>query len=611
MDATPVVADDLTRLKAVQARVRALARNHLWFADAIRASFDGFMAIGERHTSEKSAMYNRGRRLARDLLEKGRLSDPNSNQSGIPLLIRIQGLCPSDLAERLEQPRPSNAMPDMLEQEGAKAALAALDREEVFETRDPTDGERSEVAAAIAAKTHVSFTWRILVATPSDWQEPADPLSLERADLERFSDSDYRTIALHHLGGLADVGALRPIVPKPIETGHSLRDVSTYFAWRFRLPIFEEDRNEDQPPLNLRALPVEVAEQMLDDVEIWAKAEAASRGEVLVGSGSRVATDVKQPPHPATALTDSLDALVVHFSNARIFRDLAERRNHLAETHLNIANAVGIQAGEAPHSNELPELAEQLRRRVLNPASAACERARAALRAGAAAWLDGSGVRSVELLTTLREAEQVLVALSMGVGDPRVIIDRDAARMDEIGERFARTRDEVVAVLETRGLEAPTPPTVSVSPELVDLLQRTAAVDSNAIERAAERVAERVIVAFNRGAEDTPARKLPELGTRDTEAWQASLVAGMTQARIADLLNRKHPGENWTQPRVSEAIKRAKAHAEASGLAGKVAVAQSRAPARTLDPSAANAGQRTDGRSKHLREKAKQIADGE
>lgn len=111
-----------------------------------------------------------------------------------------------------------------------------------------------------------------------------------------------------------------------------------------------------------------------------------------------------------------------------------------------------------------------------------------------------------------------------------------------------------------------------------------------------------------RDDDDTPAVTLPELGPRDREAWQASLVEGMTQEKIAEAMNKAHPGENWTQPRVSEAIKRAKAHAEASGLADKVSATRSQAPARTLDPAAADSGQRTDGRSKHLREKARQIA---
>jgi hypothetical protein len=111
-----------------------------------------------------------------------------------------------------------------------------------------------------------------------------------------------------------------------------------------------------------------------------------------------------------------------------------------------------------------------------------------------------------------------------------------------------------------------------------------------------------------RDDDDSLVTTLPELGPRDREAWQASLVQGMTQAKIAAVLNRKYPGENWTQPRVSEAITRAKAHAEASGLADQVSATRSRALARTVDPAAADWRQRTDGRSKHLREKARQIA---
>jgi hypothetical protein len=186
-------------------------------------------------------------------------------------------------------------MPVTLEREGATAALAAMDVEDVRATRDMTDLERSEEAAAIASGTHVSYTWRILVPIPADWKEPADPLSLARADLERFSDADYRTIALHHLGGLADVGALRPIVPRPRTTGDVLADASATLAWRFRLPIFEEDQSEDQPRLNLRALPAAVAEQMLDDVESWARAEAASRGEALSAGTLVAAPGVARP----------------------------------------------------------------------------------------------------------------------------------------------------------------------------------------------------------------------------------------------------------------------------------------------------------------------------
>lgn len=157
----------------------------------------------------------------------------------------------------------------------------------------------------------------------------------------------------------------------------------------------------------------------------------------------------------------------------------------------------------------------------------------------------------------------------------------------------------------------PAPSTESKIPELVAQLKAATDALPAVLEgnRAGfERVAGVIESLGARDDDDAPAATLPELGPRDREAWQASLVAGMTQGKIADAMNNAHPGENWTQPRVSEAIKRAKAHAEASGLADKVSATRSQAPARTLDPAAADSGQRTDGRSKHLREKARQIA---
>lgn len=141
------------------------------------------------------------------------------------------------------------------------------------------------------------------------------------------------------------------------------------------------------------------------------------------------------------------------------------------------------------------------------------------------------------------------------------------------------------------------------------LLRETA----SAVEARGEEVAS-AILAGVAGApaavttRESPPVTLPELGPRDREAWQASLVPGMTQGKIAAELNRRYPGENWTQPRVSEAIKRARAHAEASGLADKVSAARSRAPARTLDPATAEQGRRTDGRAHHLRERERQKA---
>lgn len=108
--------------------------------------------------------------------------------------------------------------------------------------------------------------------------------------------------------------------------------------------------------------------------------------------------------------------------------------------------------------------------------------------------------------------------------------------------------------------------------------------------------------------------ELPELKPWAMEAWR-SHQASATMTQIAETLTDKY-GEQYgkiTQPRVSEQITAAKAHAVASGLdaiAAKVLPGPgSKAPARTLDPAVADLGRRTDGQAHHIREKMRQIAE--
>lgn len=100
------------------------------------------------------------------------------------------------------------------------------------------------------------------------------------------------------------------------------------------------------------------------------------------------------------------------------------------------------------------------------------------------------------------------------------------------------------------------------------------------------------------------------------EAWRAHQM-GMTMYQIATELSEKY-GDKYgkiSQPRVSEQISKARAHAEASGLAELASQVlpkpDAEPPARTLDPMVVEQGRRTDGRSPHLRAKARQIADEE
>ncbi len=111
--------------------------------------------------------------------------------------------------------------------------------------------------------------------------------------------------------------------------------------------------------------------------------------------------------------------------------------------------------------------------------------------------------------------------------------------------------------------------------------------------------------------EDQSVKKLPELKDWAMEAWRAK-QCGMPVIKIATTLSEKYKDPKITQPRVSEQIKKACMHAELSGLAAIAAKVipkiNNRSPARTLDPSIADLGNRTDGRSHLVRDKEKQKA---
>lgn len=336
--------------------------------------------------------------------------------------------------------------------------------------------------------------------------------------------------------------------------------------------------------------------------------------------------------HPSITLFSALNALHIVCGNAREFQRLAERRAQDRERHQKMLDLrskataekaraqmqsraseheawkahldfVAQAVHEVPLSTVPAEYTNFLREHALGNADVLCKEAREALRAGGASGLDAAThpnaagqPRSIELHIKLREIEAVVTVLRIGLADQSVVIDKEAAKMAELGAWFGQTRDELAAVFETRGLDAPQTPS-------------DAATDSASIDRVAERAAVKAVEAMNMGADKLS--ELPDLKPRDMEVWQASLVPGMTQSKIAEILNERYPSENWTQPRVSEAIKRAKANADASGLSSKIVVPKPKAPARTSDPGKVDQGMREDGTAHYLREKKRQTAKDE
>lgn len=211
-------------------------------------------------------------------------------------------------------------------------------------------------------------------------------------------------------------------------------------------------------------------------------------------AGAAPTNAIRSTPNPsgedsAWRLFLALNALQGICTNARLFRELAERRERTWATRLHLLNVNARTASDhanklaragAPVQEQWAALTEGVDRAnnvppaeesaagikalqdLLNAAHSWSERAREATRAGGARWLDAATQpnvagqsRSIELHTKLQEAERVFVGLKSGVSDPRTIIDKHAASMAELGEWFARTRDELGAVFEMRGLDAP------------------------------------------------------------------------------------------------------------------------------------------------------------
>lgn len=297
-----------------------------------------------------------------------------------------------------------------------------------------------------------------------------------------------------------------------------------------------------------------------------AKKPARKSRPDAIGSAPKPAT-VTTAEHPALTLFQALNALHTVCLNAGAFRDLAERRERVRTMQRDFLNigakiahdrAIELARAGAPReqqwaalseridrandplpSNEPAEYTRSLRENVLDVGRSWCERARTALRAGGAMGLDAATqpnaagqARSIELHTKLQDAERIFHALTIGVGNPCIIVDKDAARMADLGKRFARIRDEMSAVFETRGWDAPSP-THTASDELLGrALLAAAPSDPGAIDRAAERVAEKAVEKM--GARDTPG-----IGGTNTN-WQE------VQGRLLAMRER---GEPYTSSR--------------------------------------------------------------
>lgn len=196
-----------------------------------------------------------------------------------------------------------------------------------------------------------------------------------------------------------------------------------------------------------------------------------------------VGDDFDESNPPAIALLHALNGLS-GLCKTGMFRELAENRKRASDTHTNLLTLRGkiacdranelARAGapmdeqwaalsegmdgpnDPPPPNEPAEYTKALRT-LLDHGRTWCDRARKAVRAEGATGLDAATQpntagqpRSVEVGVKLLAAERVFDGLSLHVASPSGYMDDDVASMADLGEWFARTRDELRVVIETR-----------------------------------------------------------------------------------------------------------------------------------------------------------------
>jgi hypothetical protein len=239
--------------------------------EIFRQGFEDYLVLTGRFREQRTAHEDRKRELARKVLAGGHMVDPAVNEYTEGLSVRFHWLCPTGLATRLSRLDLAKPMCASLQRKASTAALKALDEIVQYEKHDLPEQTQQAVAAEnhamCTAGTHCIFCWKVVVGRPEDWQELCDPHSLDPASLRRLTESGYLTVALYHLGGLADAGAPRLIVAEPVRTGDLMVDLARYAAWRGRLPVSDTRPEAASSQLSDEALPPIVAEQMLAHVE--------------------------------------------------------------------------------------------------------------------------------------------------------------------------------------------------------------------------------------------------------------------------------------------------------------------------------------------------------
>lgn len=302
--------DQLCALGQVQARVRHLVVQYAGLHDALRSAFDAFVTLvasfEERQARNRSSIRQRVQRV----LKSGKLIDPKFKPGRPHVVFPIEGLCEVKLADELLMYGPGDTMAAATERAAAKSALAALDGDPRYQSPELSSGNTLRTSTQdrgrVASGSHKVRRLYVVLAQPADWEEPPDPRSSDLNQLRRFKERDFRIIVLYRLGGLADAGSVRPIVPQPSRSEKRRNHRTALAAWYLRQPFTSYDGAERLPKLCRLAFPPTLAEEMVGHLERW----IADRKIPSVSSVARGVLAQSKPGIPHIALTKDHESIL-------------------------------------------------------------------------------------------------------------------------------------------------------------------------------------------------------------------------------------------------------------------------------------------------------------
>ena len=219
--------------------IRAKLYSQPKWLELVRHASDDYVALALRYRASCREARLAECQLAAEVLATGRFRDGRLRPVDEPVVVQFWGLCAARFVLHANRSDCIDGGRDF-ESDCAGEALRALISYPSFvasNANDPGNASadlRTDTVLALTSGSHVWREWMVFCARPAGWIEPRDPGTNDRETLASFSDAERRTIMLYRAGGIADRGAVEPIVSRPKPTGSVSDDLLREDLWERR-----------------------------------------------------------------------------------------------------------------------------------------------------------------------------------------------------------------------------------------------------------------------------------------------------------------------------------------------------------------------------------------